>query len=154
MPDDKKYTCIRYGHSRAIARVEFIDEGWNGCPLFLLGHEFGPTHLIRASSFDDAWEAWVDSQNTVAEDDLWEAYGFDSEDSYKAFNLLFGQDLKEQAWVIAKADGIEGCGVTVPNDYPLLAEGYEYQSNASGTGIVEVGHYAWVADFGTKKIHH
>jgi hypothetical protein len=72
--DDKRYTRIRYGYDRTIVKVEFIDEGWDGCPLFIIGHEFGPTHLIRAKSFDIAWEAWVDSQAPVSEDDLWEAY--------------------------------------------------------------------------------
>ena len=145
MSDDKCYTHIRFRGS--VVKVEFIDEGWDGFPLFVIGHEFGPTHLIRANHLSSAYEVWVDEQPTVPVEDLWEAYGFNSEESYNEFCSLFNQGLKEEAWVIAKNDGIEGEGVSVPDDYPYVIEGYEQQSNSSGTGIVDVGHYVWVAEF-------
>jgi hypothetical protein len=145
MSNDKRYTRIRFRGS--VVKVEFIDEGWDGCPLFVIGHEFGPTHLIRAQHLSSAYEAWVDEQPTVSVEDLWEAFGFNSEESYKEFCLLFDQGMKEEAWAIAQADGIEGEGVSVPDDYPYVIEGYEQQSNSSGTGIVDVGHYVWVAEF-------
>jgi hypothetical protein len=69
-----------------------------------------------------------------------------SPELYDAFNSLFHSDQKEKAWAIAKVDGIEGEGVSVPDDYPYVIEGYEQQSNSSGTGIVDVGHYVWAAE--------
>jgi hypothetical protein len=143
MTDNKKYTLVKFRGERY--KVEFLDPGWDGCPLFLFGHEFGPTHLIRADHYGSAWEEWLDEQPPIKKDDLWLAYGFNSEDSYKAFCLLFQMGLKEQAWAIAKSEGIDGSGVSVPEDYPPIIEGYDYQPNATGTGIVDVGHYVWVA---------
>jgi hypothetical protein len=56
MTDDKRYTRIRFRGS--VVKVEFIDEGWDGHPLFVIGNEFGPTHLIRSQHLSSAYEAW------------------------------------------------------------------------------------------------
>jgi hypothetical protein len=131
--------------------VQVYDDGapgW-GYSWYLCGHEFGPTFLIRADNESSAYEIWIDESPTIEVDDVPEAYG--------AFDKL--------------VEHMEKLGHE--NDYPLrdfanrwnpwffqvsthnanytgawdswnLDEGYQYQSNASGTGIVSVGHYEWM----------
>lgn len=98
-------------------KLRVYDDGWG--KLYLFGNEFGPTWVIRARSLETAYDIWLDEQPTVPKDELYLAYGFSSE---KAFNDL----------------------MKAHPEYPLsLPKGYEYQPNASGTGIVEVGYYEW-----------
>lgn len=106
--------------------VEVYDDSMG--PLWICGFEYGPTMIIRASSFEAAWEIWVDESQTIDEDDVPEAYGF--YDDNAALKLRQAGEL---------ADAGEG-------DYPELQEGYYHQSNANGTGIVNVGHYAWLRE--------
>lgn len=103
-----------------VEQVEFINDYGDGLTgiLFLIGHEFGWTHLVNAECMTDAEDAWLDEQPTVPEDELWEAYGFKSREDYEAFNDTPGA-----------------------KEYPNLVEGYLPQSNSTGTGVVEVGHY-------------
>lgn len=96
--------------------------------VWIAGHELGPTHIILASSFESAWDEWLDAQPTIHDDEIPEAYGFYGED---------GRQRLELAERLAKVreDG-----------WPELVEGYEYQPTATGTGIVDVGHYAWLRE--------
>lgn len=94
-------------------------DGFMG-PLWLCGNEHGATMVIRAMSFSDAWEIMVDEMKPIDACEVPEAYGFASQDELDA----------------AVADG----------EWPDLVEGYEYQSNVTGTGIVDVGHYAWLRE--------
>jgi hypothetical protein len=94
-------------------------------PIWLFGHEYGVTLVIRARSFETAWEIAIDEASTIDASEVAEAYGFDSQDELDA--------------AVAKAEA-EG------DDWPELVEGYEMQSNCSGTGIVDVGHYAWLRE--------
>ena len=98
--------------------LDWYDEGIG--PLWVCGNESGPTRIIRALSFDVAWEIMVDGMATIEPAELPEAYGFDSQ---------------------AELDAAVESG-----EWPDLIEGYEFQSNASGTGIVDVGHYAWLRE--------
>lgn len=127
--------------------------------FFVAGHEFGPSHLItvpayRGDGFDAAWEAWVDSLNPIPKEELIEAYGPEGTPN--------GSFLDE-AHAAARGDGPPHYSPDWPahiaaihaaarkaleeyaidgERYPDLIEGYEQQSNASGTGIVSMGHYA------------
>jgi len=86
---------------------------------YLFGHEFGPVWLIRADSFQSAWEIAIDESPTIDVDDIHEAYDM-SKDEFEA-----------KSHAERNEDG----------DWPDLVEGYEYQSNATGSGIVNVGHF-------------
>ena len=70
----------------------------------------GLVGLVRASSWEDAWEIVMDEILTpITDDDLPEAYGFDTLEELLA----------------------------APAEERDLVEGYSYQSNATGSGIVE-----------------
>ena len=111
--------------------VRYYDEYGDGLTgtLFLLGHEFGPTHLIQADTFEDAYGVWVDLQQTIAESEVWEAYGYDTVEAYVKF-----------------------CDGDNNGDWPDLIEGYRYQDNTTGTGIVNVGDYEWQAEVKTSTV--
>lgn len=87
------------------------------------GSYWSPVLIVGAASWTDAYETAIDERPTVAPDDLWMAYGFDSPEEYDA------------AVMEAKESG---------HDWPDLAEGYTYQSNASGTGIVDTSEFTIV----------
>ena len=79
-------------------------------------------------TFEGAWEIAIDESVAIDESDVPEAYGFYGENA--ALKLRQAGELAEAG------DG----------EYPELVEGYEMQSNSSGTGIVNVDHYAWLRE--------
>jgi hypothetical protein len=93
-----------------------VDDSYNG-QLWTYGQELGIIAVVRADSFESALEAVYDELPTVPADELFEAYGFDTDAAY------------QQAVADAGDNGID------------LAEGYTYQANASGTGIVNHGYH-------------
>jgi hypothetical protein len=112
-------------------------------PLWLYGQEFGCSMVIRARSFEQAWGIMLDESFTIEDSEVWEAYGYNSEEEYAA---VCDRIMAEEA------DGVYP-------EWPGLAEGYEYQSNFTGTGIVDVGHYSWLreaelVDFKTSERGH
>lgn len=130
--------------------------------FYVAGHEFGPTHLIHVEAYhgdgyQSAWEEWIDESPTIEEDELVEAYGLDGESfidqahaKARGDNPPYGtpgwdeamKKIRGHAKLLLKQAGDraqEGLG-----EYPDLIEGYEHQSNSSGTGVVSVGHYAWM----------
>lgn len=143
--DPSEYEITIDGHA-----VTFIDDyglscGSNG-EFFVIGHEFGASHLVHASGFDSAWEAWLDEQETIPEDKIAEAYGLHDEfreEYQKADPAPAWHD--RDAYTAWKARFDAACKAELSREgaeYELI-EGYEYQSNFTGTGIVNVGHYAW-----------
>lgn len=74
-----------------------------------------PSHIVRASSVEQALEMVYDLLKPIDEDEVHEAYGFDSRDAF-----------------LAAAE---------PGAELNLVEGYHYQANMTGTGIVSVDHY-------------
>ena len=88
--------------------------------LYVYGQEYGPICLIRANSWEAAYEIAIDESPPVALDDVHEAYGFDTQ---------------------AELDDARRAN---PDGGPELAEGYQYQTNATGTGIVNSGYYEWL----------
>lgn len=98
-------------------------------PLWLFGEEYGATMLVRASSFEAAWGIVIDESRTIDPSEVPEAFGYEGEDAQARLDA----DLREAR---------DGRG-----EWPDLIDGYEYQSNSSGTGIVSVSYYAWLREF-------
>ncbi len=118
----KSSTTLRSARTRTGYDLKVYDDCWG--TLWLYGHEYGPTMLIRAEGVESAHSIAIDASKTINADEMWEAYGFDNEAAYQ-----------ERVTQLANPynDG----------EYPDLSEGYQYQSNSSGTGIVNVGYYEW-----------
>lgn len=86
-------------------------------PLWAYQQYCGPLKIVGGAHFSDAYESAIDQCPTIQESEIYEAYGFDSVAEYQA--------------AIDSGD----------TDDIALIEGYQYQANASGTGIVAVGHH-------------
>jgi hypothetical protein len=130
--------------------------GSNG-EWFLAGYEFGASVLIHSSNFSDAWDTWIDECKTIPVDEMTEAYGIDDTPEMAAWKETHPApqyfSTEWAAWCAAKATEakriLKDCE---PKDGWELIEGYEYQSNATGTGIVDVGHYAWMREADLSEI--
>src|SRR5690606_16640532 len=61
-------------------RVKVYDDGWG--PLWIFGEEFGPTMIIRAQSWEMAWEIALDELPEILAEEIPEAYGFDGWNSF------------------------------------------------------------------------
>ena len=115
----KSKTKIRFNGK--VTRVNYVCSTSVPSPdsrLWIIGNEFGPTHLVKAESFDEAWDEFLDDLEPIPEDEVPEAYG-----------LLFyiPEDYQDDL---------------------QLEEGYEFKPNGSGgTGIVYPGIYAWGREF-------
>ena len=162
--DPSKFTLTVDGHEVKFQDEYGLSRGSNG-EFFVAGHEFGATVLIHASGFDSAWEAWIDERETIPESELPEAYGVDDMPEMAAWKEVnpyprhCGAGPEFQAWADRKnAEAMrilqarERAARESDGEYPDLIEGYEYQSNASGTGIVDVGHYAWMNEADLSKV--
>lgn len=135
---------IRHCEEWKIVRV-IDDWGSDGKPWYLgktaCGGWLFPDAAIRADSFSSAYNAWIDERPTIAPEDVPDAYGaFDRfvewmESRGHEDTLHLRQFCSVHAAEFFRLQTSEaGCW----DDWPLI-EGYEYQSNASGTGIVDVG---------------
>ncbi len=113
--------------------IKVYDDG-DG-PLWLSGDDHGARLVLRAQSFEDAWGIMVDESTPIPESDVPEAYGF-----YGPHAAL---DLRQ---AVERADAGDG-------EYPDLIEGYEYQPSATGTGIVDLGHYVWMREMTRDDLH-
>lgn len=116
-------------------KIPYLGMTWKNIPFevedpdgdwwLLLADESSFTLFPRAllkiysqTSFDTIWEKCLDMAKTVPEKDLYQAFGFDTDEDYQeAFSKL---DVENY-------------------EYLDLAEGYHFQPNFSGTGIVELG---------------
>lgn len=96
--------------------VRTYDDGFGS--LFVYGAEFGPSIVIRAMSWEDAYEIAIDESPAIPYSEVPEAYGFDNKEEFSAA-IQDGHDLE-------------------------LTEGYQFQSNSTGTGIVFSGYYDWL----------
>jgi hypothetical protein len=149
-------------------KVTFYDDYGISCgsnaEWFVAGHEFGASFLIHACSFEAAWEVWIDESPTIPESELTEAYGVPDSDeisTWREKNPVPPYHEREawSAWFDAKhveekriLTAWDDASRARERDYPGLIEGYEYQSNSSGTGIVDVGHYAWMNEADLSKV--
>ena len=97
------------------SEIRTYDDGFG--PLWLYQNE-GGMWVVRAQTFEDTLECVYDEMPTVPQEELYEAYGFDTDEEFQA--------------AVTKAEE--------SGDFPELAEGYSHQANASGTGIVFPGY--------------
>lgn len=126
--EPKRHTCLVGARSREYNfPVPVYDDG-DG-PVWLFGDDAGTRLVIRAASYQAAWEIAIDEATPIPEAEVPEAYGFYG--AQAALRLRHAREL---------ADAGE-------QEHPELVEGYEYQSNATGTGIVNVSDYAWLREW-------
>lgn len=149
---------LLHASSDQSTNVKVIDDCGDERPCrinrwYVLGHEYGATHVIRARGESSAYEIWVDEQATIAPDEVHEAYGaFDKlvewlvERGHENTSTLrgFANRYASLFFALSIAKGTDN----VLDEWPLI-EGYEMQSNSTGTGIVNVGHYAWFCELAT-----
>ena len=102
--------------------------------LWALCDEFGPRVFVTADTFENAWEEAVDALPAIPADEVHEAYGFDTDEELAAAASKADRRENESPGTYGEQRG--------EDQTPSLAEGYEYQSNATGTGIVWVGYHA------------
>ena len=115
--------------------------------VHIAGNEFGYTHLILSDSFDSAWEEFIDQSETIPESELPDAYGaFDKFVEHmeklgheNAYQLREFCTRYESDFFRIESERMQEAG-----DYWELIEGYEYQSNFTGTGIVFTGHCTYL----------
>jgi hypothetical protein len=88
--------------------IDYYDDGFG--PLWIFQNSMGIERIIRSRTWEDAYSIAVDERAPISEDRVHEAYGLNSQAELDA----------------ADKETVE------------LIEGYEYQSNATGTGIVDV----------------
>ena len=139
--------------------LRVYDDYWG--ELHLYGDEHGPSMLIRTSGESSAYEIAIDESPTIDARDVHEAYGFyihrdgswrnpvgpwilHDEVTDKKYPLFSDERACEYALEIARADERD------------LQEGYQYQSNSSGTGIVCAGHHEWLStlkDYNSSTCH-
>ncbi len=104
------------------------DDGFD--TLFVHGDEFGPLRVIAADTWGSAYQIAIDEMEPIAPCDVPEAYGCDTQaDLDAAFER---------------------------GEIPELAEGYQYQSCFTGTGIVWMGHHEWLtplADYNARTAY-
>ena len=94
--------------------VPVWDDGFG--PLWVYRDEFGIVGIVRAQTWHDALDcAYDELLKPISDDEIPEAYGFAS------------QDELDSAVALAR-DG--------KREYPDVIEGYSYQSNSTGNGIV------------------
>lgn len=105
----------------------------NDGPLFICGDENGVSMIIRASSFESAHGIWMDESPTIDEADLPEAFGFYGDDAAEKFQA-------------AALDTLDDDG------NPELVEGYRYQDNCTGTGIVSTSDYEWMREVDREEL--
>lgn len=119
--------------------------------LFLWENQ-GEEFLIASDSWESAWECAVDESETVPLDEVFEAYGFESEAEFQAVGRWCNEADPRTArdrQVIANllhrlrtsCDVVNWNGRAPESpeeltEYPSVGEGYEYQANSSGSGIV------------------
>jgi len=130
--------------------LEVYDDSWGS--LWVYSEVYGPMGVVRAQSFESAYEICQDEIMTrVPEEDLLDAYGlyvlehkgfyylcpdFETEDGwYETFGGLIPGRLVLGRF--STREGAEKAERAYVYERELeLVEGYEYQPNATGTGIV------------------
>lgn len=116
----KDDTCLVSAHSRFGNLIKTYDNGYG--PLWIYFTSTGVTGIIRAESFEKAYECILDEiLEPIPEEELPEAYGFYGDNAIEAFASACKDAIAKENW-----DNLE------------LQEGYQFQPNSTGTGIVPV----------------
>lgn len=153
--------------------LRLIDDwSFDGGKWFVIGEEFGPRVIVHADSEQSAYEAFIDEENVVPDDNIHEAYGFYitngnwRKPEQGPFYLCTDRDdidehvdeqdipgctgqrkilgsWKELDW--AKSHFVAFINERADNDEHLdIIEGYTYQSNATDSGIVDVSDHLFM----------
>lgn len=151
--DNYRFGTYRYSHQQFEDLGKLIDDygysapgGCNNAQLWAYGHEYGYSHLVHCQHEGDGYSAHIDESPTIDESEVHEAY--DSHEKLSKYLISKGHEDNQELnlfclrWAetffrIATRDA----NYTGAWDNWNLSEGYEYQSNSSGTGIVNTGHY-------------
>lgn len=132
-------------HGYAHKPIEVYDEDSDGT-WFVLGMEYGPTHVIRARNETDAYDIWLDLLPAIPAEDLHEAYN--AYDKLREHLTSLGhedtQHLRDFCNRYAPLYFAIDANHSGAWDRWELDEAYHYQPNATGTGIVHTGHDAWL----------
>jgi len=132
--------------------LEIYDDTWGS--LWVYSEVYGPMGIVRAQSFESAYEICQDEiMSRVPEEDLLDAYGlyvlkhkdsfylcpdFDTLNEYgwrETFSGLIPARHVLSEFATRQGAEVEGRRLIVKHELDLI-EGYEYQPNATGTGIV------------------
>ena len=133
-------------HCEEWKTVRIIDDwGMSGRPWLIGKTDCGawlfPDATIRADSFSSAYEAWIDERPTIAPEDVPDAYN--AFDRFVEYMESRGHEDTLHLRQFCSANAAEFFRLQTSNgdnwDVWELGEGYTYQSNASGTGIVDTG---------------
>lgn len=122
----------------------FADDDW-----FIFGFEFGPVMVVLARSMQTAYDCFVDLQPPISDEELVDAYNV-----YDRFLIVMqnrGHDnniaLRKfcHNWlpVYSKIVYSRHDDSRYAADQLELDEGYVFQSNSTGNGIVYLGDYFW-----------
>lgn len=117
-------------------RVRTYEEDSDG-DLFVIRDECGVCMIVAARNESEAWEVFLDETTPINDDELWEAYGFDSKEEGEA---ALAECARRQQ------DGDDP-------QWPDLTDGYHYQPNSTGTGIGNVGHHVQIDEMTARQIY-
>lgn len=131
-------------------RCKFVDDygfstphGWPNAKLFIVGNEYGYTHIVHAENESDAHSAALDEMHTIEESEVSEAYNSYDKLLERMEIKGYENDLQLRCFCTRWADFFFHVDAELGHNWGCweLDEAYQYQSNLIGTGIVNVGHY-------------
>ncbi len=146
MVSDKEIVNVKW------YKVDIPFEDFGMGRLFVISNEFGPCFVSRNLNMCDAHEDYLDHANPIEEDELLEAYSvFDTMADWLCQKNQIDRNNRSEwlrvckfidAW---KEDFFQF--MVKSDDYDMeLCEGYQYQPNASGTGVVWEGHHLHISE--------
>ncbi|MAT51159.1 MAG: hypothetical protein CMK32_08250 [Porticoccaceae bacterium] len=134
-------------------KVKYIED-WCGFDnqFWLFGREYGPEAVVSCGGESSGHEAWLDELTPIPQDEVHEAYNaFDKLLEHMQSN---GHENTKQLrsfcnrWCKFFFE-MENADLYGPWE---LDESYQYQSNATDTGIVNVGHYEWMRQVSPEEL--
>lgn len=127
-----------------ICLVDFIDEGSYNSDLYMFGHEFGPTVVIKADNLDYAYDTFLDYLPEILEE-IHEAYGISDRKLYDRYCSIHKKDPYKANMFLKRCKSLLGSTVEgeIPNNDNFLYECNNYQIAPSG-GIKYISDYIWI----------
>ncbi len=119
--------------------IQVYDDGFG--PLWLYREASGLEAIVRAQTWESAYECCQDEIMTrVGTEDVLEAYGFWIAQDGKYWKVMDDVDdrFNGNSMFDTEEHAKEYCQRVILMQERDLIEGYEYQPNATGTGIVSV----------------
>ena len=146
--------------------IQYHEEDANG-QCYVFRSTYGVECIVCANGESDAWEVMVDEACTVSPEEVHEAYGLYlmqakscfAPDNGEPWFVLLDNDPKGIGSIVSestlkctgdrlttghvfnsKAEALTHALEFIQENEVELIEGYEYQSNSTGTGIVSIDH--------------